>query len=133
MWAHWRLDLELGADRAHGGVEPEDRAAMRSSKHEAGRGGAAEQSLRRLRYPDAVRLAVLGAEPTVSRPARHLPPTVDDVLAPHMRDLAGALPGQQNHFQCRTGYRIEITKRLPKFRHFGFRQHALAAAGRVLR
>ena len=60
-----------------------------------------EQLLRRRRQPYAMARAILGARPADCghRLARHLPPAVYDVFAAHVRDLAGALAGEQDHFQ----------------------------------
>src|SRR5262249_28039311 len=65
------LDLELGADRAHGGVEAPDRsAASRAGKDKASRcvvGQLGDDVLRRLGQPHAMALAILGAGPAGRR------------------------------------------------------------------
>src|SRR5215831_16081389 len=75
------LDVELGADRAHGAVQIPNRAVARARDHEAGRLAVAQlvdNLPRRRGQPHPMALLVLRAGPAglAIRGARHLPPSV---------------------------------------------------------
>jgi hypothetical protein len=99
------LNLKLAAYRAHRCVAPTYRTAARPSKDEPGlRTLLCKFGNRRPRwfwYPNTVRSAVLSAWSPDARHriARHFPPSVPDVLMPHVRDFAWPLAEQQDQFQ----------------------------------
>src|ERR1019366_5365165 len=94
----WRgaFDAKLGAGRSHGVG-----GLLHASEHRSGLWHLGEQGLRCSRYPHAVVMAVLSSKPVQcwNRFPRHLPPAVYDVLAPHVRDLARTLAGEQDHLE----------------------------------
>src|SRR5262245_41729877 len=111
------LDAKLGADVAHRAVHPG--SPITSKKF-------IEQRDCRLGQPYAMGLAVLCARPVKLeyRLSGHCPPTVDDVLTAHVRDLTGPLAGEQNQLETGVEFR-------PEPRKLGVREHTLAALGRV--
>src|SRR6516225_7902731 len=64
--------------------------------------------------------------------ARHRPPTVGDVLAPHVSDLAGPLARNKDHSQGRRAHQAGGAEGVPKRLDLGVRQDSLAALGLVL-
>src|SRR5262245_36918304 len=75
-----------------------------------------------------MRSAVLRAEPAQlgHRLAWQLPPSIDNVLAPHGRDLAGTLAGEQQDPERRSNDRPGVVERAPEARHLAIGQDALA-------
>src|SRR5262249_19273496 len=96
MGCHLLGDAELRADGAH------ERSELRRI-FTLGNNSPVQQSLRRLRQPHAMALAILGARPACGWLARHFPPAIDDVLGAHMPDLAGTLPGEQDELERNPG------------------------------
>jgi hypothetical protein len=117
------------ADHTHGGVEVVYRIAARTDEDEAGGTiGVADQFHDPGDEEHTMRLSILcSGPPQVLIPrARQLPPLTPDVLASHVRDLAGTLTGEQQHPQRSRPDRIDLVAGFPEDRQLGVRQDARA-------
>ena len=65
--------------------------------------------------------------------ARHMPPAVNNVLAPHMTDFARTLAGDEDHAQRQSVHAVDVVERMPKWRDLRVSEHTLAIVGDVLR
>ena len=59
--------------------------------------------------------------------AGHLPPSVDDVLAPHVTNFTRTLAGEQQDLERSPDDEARVVEFFPESLDFGLRQDALAA------